>query len=51
MSEATSRNKIRESIQPFRHEQIFQTGWAGELSFAEIHTDLVPNLNRVKIKT
>ena len=47
MSEATSRNKIRESIQPFRHERLFQTGWADELSFAEIHTDLVPNLNRL----
>ena len=47
MSEATSRNKIRESIQTFRHERLFQTGWAGELSFAEIHTDLVPNLNRL----
>ena len=47
MSEVKTPNKIRESIQPFRHERLFQTGWAGELSFAEIHADLVPNLNRL----
>lgn len=42
MSELTISNTIRDSIQPFRHEQFFKTGWAGELSFAEIHANLIP---------
>jgi hypothetical protein len=48
MSEATIiPSSIRQSIKPFRHERTFQTGWAGELSFAEIHADLIPNMNRL----
>ena len=47
MSEAAISNKIRESIQPFRKECLYQTGWAGELSFAEIHAQLIPNMNRL----
>ncbi|MCB9451474.1 MAG: hypothetical protein H6672_08540 [Anaerolineaceae bacterium] len=41
------RSKIRQQIRPFRHERLFPTGWAGELSFAEIRTDLLPNLTRL----
>ena len=48
MSEATIiSSTIRQSIKPFRHERVFQTGWAGELSFAEIHANLIPNMNRL----
>jgi len=47
MSVTTLNSKIRESIQPFRHERVFQTGWSGKLSFAEIHADLTPNMNRL----
>lgn len=41
------RGKIRQQICPFRHERLFPTGWAGERSFAEIRTDLIPNLTRL----
>jgi hypothetical protein len=47
MSELAISNNIRDSIQPFRHERLFKTGWAGELSFAEIHANLIPNMNRL----
>jgi hypothetical protein len=47
MSELAISNNIHDSIQPFRHERLFQTGWAGEISFAEIHANLIPNMNRL----
>lgn len=47
MHNTITSNSIRESIQPFRHECLYQTGWAGELSFAEIHATLIPNMNRL----
>ena len=47
MSKVAISNKIRESIQRFQKECLYQTGWAGELSFAEIHANLIPNLNRL----
>lgn len=47
MSVTVSNHKIRQSIKPFRHERTFLTGWAGELSFAEIHANLIPNMNRL----
>ncbi len=47
VSSSELRAQIRSQIKPFRHERLFPTGWAGELSFAEIHTDLTPNLTRL----
>lgn len=47
MHNSTISSSIRKSIQPFRHECLYQTGWAGELSFAEIHAALIPNMNRL----
>ena len=36
MSEATTRSKIRESIEPFPHTPRYPTGWGGDLTFEEI---------------
>ncbi|MBZ0274700.1 MAG: hypothetical protein K8I60_01065, partial [Anaerolineae bacterium] len=47
MNTSELRAQIRSQIKPFRHERLFPTGWAGELSFAEIRTDLIPNLVRL----
>ena len=46
MSEAI-RTKIRQQIKPFQREVTYTTGWAGELSFEEIHKQLIPNMNRL----
>jgi hypothetical protein len=40
MSVSTTRNKIRQSIKPFRHEQLFATGWRGELTFSQIADEM-----------
>ena len=42
MSEATTRNKIRESIEPFPHTPRYPTGWGGDLTFEEIAEQLSP---------
>lgn len=47
MTELAVSNNIRDSIQLFRHERVFQTGWAGELSLTDIHANLIPNMNRL----
>jgi len=49
MSEATTRSKIRESIEPFPHTPRYPTGWGGELTFEEIAECLSPMMaNKLK---
>ena len=40
-------SELRFTIRPFPRVTRYPTGWAGELSFAEIHADLIPNMNRL----
>ena len=40
MSKATTRNKIRESIQPFPRVATYSTSWAGPQTFREIYDNL-----------
>jgi hypothetical protein len=49
MSEATTRSKIRESIEPFPHTPRYPTGWGGDLTFEEIAECLSPMMaNKLK---
>lgn len=49
MSESTIRTRIRQQIKPFQREVTYTTGWAGELTFAELETQIAPQIaNRIK---
>ena len=49
MSESTIRTKIRQQIKPFQREVTYTTGWAGELTFAELEAQIAPQIaNRIK---
>lgn len=49
MSEATTRSKIRESIEPFPHTPRYPTGWGGELPFEQISEDISPRAAKMLI--